>query len=171
MSCWIFFANENKSKNLLVPSISLLLESHMMSLNIYMKIFRLWSCSGPSILFMNLRTSLTRERDVVGQKKSNIPHSRKRTGNRHKRSNEKSGKWCKKKKKQMKNAKKGSKKKSNTRPHDTWMVWCELTLEPLSKATLSWFLTNMGKKTSEGVLSTPPVGCSTAVKILLQHFF
>ena len=53
------FANRDIRVELAIHSVSLSLYLHMMSLNIDMKIFRPWNCSGSPILFMNFWTSWT----------------------------------------------------------------------------------------------------------------
>ena len=53
------FANRDTNVELAIHSVSFSSTSHMMSLNIYMKMGRPWICSGSLILFMNFWTSWT----------------------------------------------------------------------------------------------------------------
>ena len=65
------FANQDTSVTLAIHSFSLSVVSHMMSLNIDMKIIRPWNCAGSPILFLNSWT-LSTSCNVVNPGK-NIP--------------------------------------------------------------------------------------------------
>ena len=72
-----------------------------------------------------------------------------------------SGGWSRRWQRQMKSAERGSKGRSNTQAHESWMRSRAQTLEPMSCETSHYECGQTREKCDVwGVLFTPPVGCS-----------